>query len=304
MKAVVFGYHNMGVLGIRKLLEHGFEIPLVFTHEDSKEEDIWFKSVAGLCRSCSLEYVTPESPNTRDWIERIRNVSPDIIFSFYYRLMITREILHIPRLGAYNLHGSLLPAYRGRCPVNWVIIRGEERSGVTLHEMVEKPDAGAIVAQVPVSIAPDDTAVNLFHHLEEAASHMLDEILPEIRKGKIPKTPQDLSKGSYFGGRKPEDGKILWGKSSREIYNLIRGVTRPYPGAFGMLDNHRIIIWWARVSENEKLSPGTIGIVEGHVQIGTGRGVIVPLEIEAEGRVYKDHELAEYFRPYQGECMK
>jgi UDP-4-amino-4-deoxy-L-arabinose formyltransferase/UDP-glucuronic acid dehydrogenase (UDP-4-keto-hexauronic acid decarboxylating) len=158
MKAVVFGYHNMGVLGISKLLEHGFSIPLVFTHEDNEGENIWFKSVAVLCKACSLDFVTPEDPNTREWINSIRVLAPDIILSFYYRHMITKEILEIPRLGAYNLHGSLLPAYRGRCPVNWVILRGEERSGVTLHEMVEKPDAGDIVAQVSVFIGPDDTA--------------------------------------------------------------------------------------------------------------------------------------------------
>lgn len=303
MRAVFFGYHNMGVLGIRKLLEHGFEVPLVFTHADSEKENIWFKSVAELCRDLSLEYVTPEDPNTGEWISRIRECRPDIIFSFYYRFMISKDILEIPPYGAYNLHGSLLPAYRGRAPVNWVIIKGEEKTGVTLHEMVVKPDAGPIVAQAEVRIAPDDTPVRLFGKLEEAAARMLDEILPEISEGRIRKIPQDLSKGSYFGGRKPDDGRIPWGESARGIYNLIRGVTRPYPGAFGFLRDRKIFFWWAAVREGDSLKPGEISIRGGEALIGTGTGVLVPTEIEVEGRVYKDNEIEEYVNPYKGECM-
>lgn len=304
MKAVVFGYHNIGVMGIQKLLSHGFEIPLVFTHADSAQENIWFGSVAEVSRQMGLEYVTPENPNAAEWIARIRAIQPDIIFSFYYRYMITEEILKIPPLGAYNLHGSLLPAYRGRCPVNWVIIKGEKQTGVTLHEMVEQPDAGDLVAQIPVVISADDTAESLFGKIEEAAGRMLDQILPEIRQGHIPKEPQDLSKGSYFGSRKPEDGRISWGKSASEIYNLIRGVTRPYPGAFGFFKSKKVIIWWARLQEDVSLCPGAITLSGASVLIGTGKGAIVPLDVESEGYVYKEGEVAEFFASYQGETMK
>lgn len=303
MRVVFFGYHNMGVLGIRKLLEHGFEIPLVFTHSDSARENIWFNSVADVCRDLSLEYVTPENPNTQGWIERIRTCRPDIIFSFYYRYMISKHILEIPPYGSYNLHGSLLPAYRGRCPVNWVLIKGEEATGVTLHEMVVKPDAGPIVAQAGVRIAPDDTPVSLFAKLEKAAARMLDEILPEIREGRIPKVEQDLDKGSYYGGRKPEDGRIFWEVGAREIYNLIRGVTRPYPGAFGFLQDGKVLFWWASFLEDADLKPGEIALLGETALIGTGKGALVPVEIEAEGKLYKGSEIAEYFKPHKGECM-
>jgi methionyl-tRNA formyltransferase len=304
MKAVVFAYHNTGVLGINKLLQYGFEIPLVFTHEDSANENIWFESVAGLCREKGIPYVTPESPNTDEWFERLASLKPDIMFSFYYRHMIKKEILCIPKLGAYNLHGALLPAYRGRAPVNWVLVRGETTTGVTLHEMVEKPDAGAIVAQTEVAIGPEDTAVVLYGRLEEAASRLLDDILPRIRKGDIPKQPMDLSKGSYFGGRKPDDGRISWAASARVIFNLIRGVTRPYPGAFGFLGEKKILFWWAKPLEGTGLEPGAIAIPGDTVHIGTAEGVLVPLEIEADGIVYKDKEVFAYFKPHEGECMK
>jgi methionyl-tRNA formyltransferase len=304
MRAVVFAYHNMGRMGIAKLLENGFEIPLVFTHEDSANENIWFGSVAGLCRERGIPYVTPESPNTGEWIDRIASLKPDIIFSFYYRFMIGNDILAIPPLGAYNLHGSLLPRYRGRAPVNWVLVKGEETTGVTLHEMVEKPDAGAIVAQAEVAIGPDDTAVILFDRLVEAASSMLDAILPRMRTGDIPKQPMELSRGSYFGGRKPEDGRISWDASARIIFNLIRGVTRPYPGAFAFLGDRKILFWWAKPVDGAGFEPGAIAISGDTVSIGAASGAIIPLEIEADGKVYKDREVFEYFKPHEGECMK
>jgi methionyl-tRNA formyltransferase len=304
MKAVVFAYHNMGVLGITKLLAHGFDISLVLTHEDSAGENIWFGSVAKLCREKGIPCETPESPNTREWLSRLASLKPDIMFSFYYRHMIGRDVLAIAPMGAYNLHGSLLPRYRGRAPVNWVLVKGEAATGVTLHEMVEKPDAGAIVAQREVAVGPEDTAVVLFGRLEEAASAMLDEILPRIRTGDIPKRPMDLGKGSYFGGRKPEDGRISWGESARTIFNLIRGVTRPYPGAFAFLGDSKMLFWWAKPLEGAGAAPGAIALEGGEVSIGTGSGSIMPLEIEVGGKVFKDREVFEFFKQYEGECMK
>ena len=150
-----------------------------------------------------------------------------------------------------------MPAYRGRCPVNWVIINGEKKTGVTLHYMVEKPDAGDIVGQKEVSIALSDTARTLYDKLCRAATSLLDELLPQMKKGRIPRHKQDLAAGSYYGGRKPEDGRIDWNKSAEEIYNLIRGVTEPYPGAFALLDNdEKIIIWWAEPVVSRKRHSG------------------------------------------------
>jgi methionyl-tRNA formyltransferase len=279
-------------------------VPLVLTHEDSASENIWFQSVARLCRDRDIEHAAPENPNTREWAGRIAALEPDIIFSFYYRHMIGMEILRIPPLGGYNLHGSLLPAYRGRAPVNWVLVRGEEVTGVTLHEMVEKPDAGDIVDQERVAIGPEDTAVMLFAKMEKAAARMLDRILPRMSRGEIPKRPQDLSRGSYFGGRKPEDGRIAWGRSAREVFNLIRGVTRPYPGAFGFLHGRKVLFWWARPVDGERLQPGLIALEGEEVRIGTASGVLVPLEIEEGGTVRTGRDIFVFFRPYEGESMQ
>jgi len=304
VNAVVFAYHNMGIIGIRNLAAAGFRIPLVFSHEDDATENIWFGSVPELCKELRIPCVYPRSPNQFGWIEKIRGLKPDIIFSFYYRYMISTEILAIPPSGAYNLHGSYLPAYRGRCPVNWVILKGEKETGVTLHEMVEKPDAGAIVTQKKVEILHDDTALTLFHKLEEAADGMLKEILPRMKDGDIPKTPMDLSRGSYYGGRKPEDGRIYWERPAEEIYNLIRAVTRPYPGAFGFLGDDMVIFWRAEpVAGQTPSEPGTIMEEGDDVLIATGSGCIRPVEIETGSRVLGRDDMIAYFREHKGETL-
>ena len=304
MRAVVFAYHNMGITGIRRLMDAGFEIPLVFSHEDDPSENIWFGSVTELCRELDITNVCPRDPNQHGWIERIKAVRPDIIFSFYYRFVLKAEILAIAPLGAYNLHGSYLPQYRGRNPVNWVLIKGEKQTGVTLHEMVEKPDAGPIVAQKKVDISYEDTAYTLFSKLDEAADELLRETLPRMKEGRIPKTPMDLSKGSYYGGRKPEDGRIFWDRPAEEIYNLIRAVTRPYPGAFGFLGDEMVTIWWAIPVMETALEPGKIALHDETALIGSAIGSLMPLEIDVNGRDLKDSSLLNYFKDHEGETMQ
>ena len=303
MRAVVFCYHNMGVLGLESLLAAGFDVVLVLSHQDDPNENLWFNSVAKFCHERGLECITPEKPNTQEVIDQIQAARPDIIFSFYYRHMLSEAILNIAPLGAYNLHGSYLPAYRGRCPVNWVIVNGETATGVTLHEMVVKPDAGAIVAQKRVAIAEDDTARTLFTKLEQAARELLNETLPGMARGEIPKTPMDLSAGSYYGGRKPADGQIDWNGPARNASNLIRGVTRPYPGAFGLLEAEPLIVWRSRPVAASGAA-GEIVASAGSLLIACGEGAIEPLEIEYRGQVYEGPALKEFLSLHKGAILK
>ena len=250
MKAVVFAYHNMGIAGLDALFNSGFDIKAVFTHEDDPGENCWFGSVKNWAQQNNISVYTTEEVSSPKWIARIAAFNPNIIFSFYYRKMICREILDLPKFGAFNLHGSYLPDYRGRCPVNWAIIKGEKKTGVTLHYMIDKPDAGDIVGQKAVVIELADTAKTLYDKLCLAAKDLLDELLPLIKSGHIPRQKQDLKAGSYYGGRRPEDGRIDWSKSADDIYNLIRGVTRPYPGAYALTENYeKLIVWWAETQE-------------------------------------------------------
>jgi methionyl-tRNA formyltransferase len=231
-RAVVFAYHNVGVRCLSVLLAHGVDVALVVTHRDNPGETIWFDSVVELAAQHGLPCITPDDPNDPAVVARIAALSPDFIFSFYYRLMLKPALLNLPRLGAYNMHGSLLPKYRGRVPVNWAVLRGERETGASLHRMLEKPDAGAVVAQQAVPILPDDTALVVFRKVTVAAEMALDRILPGLLDGSAEEIPQDLTQGSYFGGRKAEDGRIDWRQSAQAIHNLIRAVAPPYPGAF------------------------------------------------------------------------
>ena len=240
-KAVVFAYHDVGVRCLKVLIEQGVKIALVVTHEDNPAERIWFESVADLASKHGIETCTPADPNTPAFIARIAAIAPDFLFSFYYRLMLTPDLLATARRGAFNIHGSLLPKYRGRVPVNWAVLKGETETGATLHEMVAKPDAGGIVDQQAVPITADETAFEVFRKVTEAAETVLRRSLPHLENGSAVLQTQDLSKGGYFRGRKPEDGRINWTRPAQEVHNLVRAVAPPYPGAYTELGGRLFI---------------------------------------------------------------
>lgn len=231
-RAVVFAYHNVGVRCLSVLLAQGVDVVRVVTHRDSPTETIWFDSVAELAARHGIPVITPEDPNDPAVVAELTALQPDFLFSFYYRLMLKAPLLAAPGHGAFNMHGSLLPKYRGRVPVNWAIIHGERETGATLHQMLEKPDAGGIVAQQAVPILPDDTAADVFGKVTLAAEMALDSVLTDLLAGRAMAKPQDLAAGSYFGARRAEDGRIDWTQPAQTVHNLIRAVAPPYPGAF------------------------------------------------------------------------
>jgi methionyl-tRNA formyltransferase len=252
-KAVVFGYHDVGARCLRVLLDAGVEVPLVVTHRDDPSEQIWFASVAELARKRAITVLL--DPPVDEISAKLKNLQPDFIFSFYYRRMLPPEVLKIARRGAFNMHGSLLPKYRGRAPVNWAILHGESETGATLHEMTAKPDAGRIVDQQSVPIGPDDLALDVFRRVTGAAETVLKRNIGKLIGGKAALSPNELAKGSYFGGRKPEDGRIDWSKRALEIHNLVRAVAPPYPGAF--CDRLRVLR--TRMEAGKKAASGEPG---------------------------------------------
>lgn len=247
-RAVVFAYHNVGLRCLRVLLARGIDVALVVTHQDNPNENIWFGSVAQVAAEHGITVITPEDPRDPALYRQIETIGPDFIFSFYYRHMLPPALLALARRGAFNMHGSLLPRYRGRVPINWAVLHGETETGATLHEMAAKPDAGAIVAQTAVPILPDDTAAEVFDKVTVAAEQTLWRVLPDLVAGTAPRLENDLAAGSYFGGRKPDDGRIDWQQPAQQVYNLIRAVAPPYPGAFCDIGNHRFIIARARLA--------------------------------------------------------
>ena len=240
--AIVFAYHDVGVRCLRVLLDAGVQVPLVVTHADAPDETIWFQSVERLAREHGLPVATPGDPHDADLLRQASQAQPDFLFSFYYRHMLRSEWLALPGRGAFNMHGSLLPRYRGRAPVNWAIIHGERETGATLHRMNEKPDNGAIVDQCAVPILGDDTAVDVLAKVTVAAEIVLARSLPRLVDGTAAERPQDLSQGGYFGGRKPEDGRIPTGATAAQIHNLVRALAPPYPCAFIDVAGRRVFI--------------------------------------------------------------
>ncbi|HGC5848021.1 TPA: bifunctional UDP-4-amino-4-deoxy-L-arabinose formyltransferase/UDP-glucuronic acid oxidase ArnA [Serratia marcescens] len=286
MKAIVFAYHDIGCAGLKALTEAGYDVQAVFTHTDDPGENNFFSSVARLGAELDLPVYAPEDVNHPLWVDRIRELQPDVIFSFYYRHMLSDEILSLAPLGGFNLHGSLLPRYRGRAPVNWALVNGETETGATLHKMVKRPDAGDIVGQQKVAIADNDTALTLHKKVLEAAQAVLKEQLPKLKNGTATFTKQDESQASHFGRRTAADGEILWHKSAKEINNLVRAVTEPYPGAFSYLGQRKLIVWRSRVLDTQHdKQPGTV-LSTAPLVIACGEGALEIVAGQNESGLY------------------
>lgn len=298
LRAVVFAYHQVGVRCLQVLLARGVEVTLVVTHPDNPAENIWFDSVAALATEHRLPTLMPTEANSSELNAAVRAAKPDFIFSFYYRHMLSPELLALASHGAFNLHGSLLPKYRGRAPVNWAILHGATETGATLHEMTAKPDAGAIIAQTAVPILPDDTATQVFDKVTVAAEQTLWKSLPALLSGAAPRLPNILANGSYFGGRKPEDGRINWLQPAQTVYNLIRAVAPPYPGAFTEIKGKRFVIARARLASIEPLSGANLApglqIVDNALfgLCGDGRAIAIHA-LQHAGRLISLAEFAE-----------
>lgn len=285
-RAVVFAYHDVGVRCLQVLLARGVEVALVVTHHDNPAETIWFESVAALAAEHGLACIAPDQPGDPALHAAVAAARPDFIFSFYYRHMLPAALLALAPRGAFNMHGSLLPAFRGRVPVNWAVLHGATETGATLHEMVAKPDAGAIIGQTAVPILPDDTAAQVFRKVTVAAEQTLWRVLPDLVAGSAPRQPNDLARGAYFGGRRPEDGRIDFAQPAARVYNLIRAVAPPYPGAFFEVGGTRCIVAAARLDPgdgSDRAAPPAADLAAGPrvadnrilLVCGDGRAVLV-----------------------------
>jgi methionyl-tRNA formyltransferase len=285
-RILFFGYSEVGHDCLSLLLERGDNVVALITHNDNPAEKIWFKTPAAAARAKGVPVHAPEKVGTPEWVERIAQMRPDLVLSVYYRNMISTKVLGLAPLGAFNMHGSLLPRYRGRAPINWAVLNGEPRIGMTLHRMVREPDAGNIVDQEGVDIGPRDTAEQAFRKVLPCARRVLGRQIDALLSGTAPETAQDASQATYFGGRKPEDGRIDWGKSSRQIFNLIRAVTDPYPGAFTDVGPARLMVWWAEpdspAARGIKGGPGEIISVSPLV-VATGDGALELTRTEWQG---------------------
>jgi methionyl-tRNA formyltransferase len=285
-RIAVFAYSDTGHACLKHLLDRGEQVVLVATHRDSPDEKAWFPSVAELARSRGIEPVVMENPLDPQAIARVRAARPDLLFSFYFRRVLPGEMLAVPPLGAWNMHGSLLPKFRGRAPVNWAVLKGETRTGATLHAMTDRADRGPILDQEAVPIGPDDTAIDVQRRVTAAAVTILARRLDELKAGAAKTRPQDEAAASRFGGRRPEDGRIDWTRPAKEVHDLVRAVTHPYPGAFTDLFGSRTFVWRTQLPglAAHDTFPGQVRAEEGRLFVACGDDRYVELlSLQPEG---------------------
>jgi methionyl-tRNA formyltransferase len=290
-RVVVFAYSSIGYECLAELLAQGMDVAAVFTHEDDPDEEKWFLSVRELAEEYDLPIYSPEELREEE-ASLIRGLRPDLIFSFSYRAVIPVSILESAPLGAFNIHGALLPRYRGRACINWVVLNGETETGVTLHHMTARVDEGRIVDQEAVRIDDDDTAHDVFKKMIPAARTVLRRSLPAILEGAAHGRKQDESRAEYFGRRRPEDGLIDWSKPARGIHNLVRAVTHPFPGAFTYLNGRKLFIWRTHPHpEEECITPGVV-VSSSPLKVSTGIGVLEIQQAQwSDGEESKGDEL-------------
>jgi methionyl-tRNA formyltransferase len=285
LRTVVCAYGEVGWACLDELIALGADLPLVVTHRNAPGETVWFRSVDERARVAGIRSIAPDDINAPDVVEEITAVRPELLFSFYFRNMISPRVLDLPTLGALNMHGSLLPKYRGRAPVNWVLVHGESETGVTLHYMDAKPDHGDIVAQQRVPITRDDTALSLTHKVAAAAREVLRASYPLLLTGDAPRVPQEHGSSSYFGGRKPADGEIDWRSDAESIRNLVRAVTTPWPGAFTSFRGKKLFVWRAECRKLDTYArpPGEVLVApDGAVLVSTGANALELVEVGGE----------------------
>jgi len=286
MRAVVFAYSNVGDRCLRVLAAQGVEVALVVTHRDHAGEVLWFERVADTAAELGLAVAYVDDLAGDALTHAVRAAAPDAIFSFYFRSLLPEAVLALAPRGAYNMHGSLLPHFRGRAPTNWAVLKGATETGATLHAMTAHADAGGIVDQQSVPILPDDTARQVFDKVTVAAEQVLWRSLPKIVDGSVRLLPNDVAHGSYFGARKPEDGRIDWTRPVHEVYDLIRAVAPPYPGAFTEVGGRRFVVAKARrarvASTTER--PG-LHVLDGRIVGVCGDGGCIHIHELLEGPI-------------------
>lgn len=271
--AVVCAYSSVGTAALAGLLEAGVEVLTLYSYPQG-EDETWFEPPAALAAREGIPLRMEEAFNTDAVFETIRDLAPDFLFSFYFREMIQGRFLELPRLGAFNLHGSLLPRYRGRAPINWVLVKGETETGVTLHAMTPKPDDGDIVGQARIPIEWDDTALRLTTKAAAAGKKLVSEVVPELVKGTARRVSQrTLGPSSYFGGRKPADSRLDFAMSVREAFNQIRAVADPWPNAYLETERGTVKVAWA-VPSSASCPPGQFRQEREGVVLGYADGAL------------------------------
>lgn len=287
MRIIYLGNHDIGIRCLAELINRNENIVAVFALPKGywdkltgvDHQGFGSETVDSFARSHDLTVYNPEDINSEEYVDIVRNLQPDVLLSVSWDQMVNETILSIPKIGCFNLHDSLLPENRGHAPINWAIIHGYTRTGITMHHMVQKADQGGILGQREVEISLDDTTYDVYLRILDAGVELFTEVFNSIKEGQIQSTPQKHHLGTYGKRRKPVDGLIDWNQSAFDIYNRIRALTHPYPGAFTYFRGIKMLTWQARLYENTSNlgNPGQVieGLQRDGLRVAAGSGSIV-----------------------------
>lgn len=283
------GGRYRGYLWIKEMIENKENIVgACIMQEDIHEHEKYFDKIAALLKNNKIPYLAVNSINKSDSKKFIKNKHPFLIIVMGWRTIIPKDVIAFPKYGSIAVHESLLPKYRGFAPVNWAVINGAKTTGVTLFYLDSNIDNGDIIGQKDIKIFADDTAYDVYGKTSSVSIELLKKYLPLIKKGRVKRKKQDEEKATFTCMRLPEDGAINWSDSSEKIYNLIRGLGYPYPGAFSYLNKKKMYIWKASIPKQKeyvgKIPGRVVKIEKKGVQILSGDGIILLEEVQIEGR--------------------
>lgn len=305
------GFHREGLPALEALLAAGIRVEAVLTlAEPQLAKRSGACSYEDLCRRFGVPLHKIRHVNDPESVALLRSLSLDVAFVIGWSQIVGREALGTARLGMVGAHAALLPHNRGSAPVNWSILRGETQTGNTLMWLSEEVDGGTIIDQAAFSITPYDTCATVYDKVAESNRDMILNLVARLASGERPGRPQPITDEPILPRRRPADGAIDWSGTAKQVYDFIRALTRPYPGAFSSLDGHRWLIWDAALLPGNPYRGTRPGGVIGpmlHPEpshacgqiVACGEGAIVLLEIESPERgILRGPSLAE--QPWNG----
>jgi|SRR5882672_9696845 len=310
MRFAWIGFHREGLAAFEALLEAGAPIvgAVTLTGEAAARRS-GAVDYAPLCNRFEIPLHRVTDINSLDTVALLRSLDLDVMFVIGWSQILKAPALASARIGAVGAHASLLPANRGSAPINWALIRGEQQTGNSLLWLAESVDGGAVIDQVPFGITPYDTCATLYDRVAFTNRDMLVRLSDRLLAGDRPGVPQPHTADPVLPRRRPDDGLLDWRVPSTRVYDFVRALTRPYPGAFGRLEGRRLKVWQAALpplGDATVAEPGTcLGPVVSPEDnacgqlVACGQGAVVILEVEGEdGRVLRGRALSE--EPWRG----
>lgn len=279
MKIFLFLGSRRGYAILKKLIAAKANVAGILCLVEDPHEDQYHPKVTAIAHEHAIPLFYSTDVKSSDYAHVLQQIKPDIAFAIGWRYLITKAAYDIPPKGTLIMHDSLLPAYRGFAPMNWAIINGETQTGVTLFHIAEGVDCGPIVDQLATDITVQDTAKTVDEKIIKLYEDIIIKNLPLLAEGQIKATPQNEALATYTCKRTPEDGEINWQNTASQIYNLIRGLTHPFPGAYTTLRGRRIVIWEAELPVQQDTYVGQVagrilGKRNGKIEVLTGNGVL------------------------------